>query len=247
MLDIIIPVYDEAENIESCLREIASKVTVPIRVTVVYDFKEDNTIPVVEKLSPILPFEVKLAHNDLGRGPVNAIKKGFEMAKGEAVLVTMADLSDDMAIVDLMYRHIEDGADVVCGSRYMRGGRQIGGPLIKKLMSRTAGLTLHWLAGIPTKDATNNFKMYSKRARDGIDIKSNRGFEIGLEMVVKAHKYGMRIVEIPSVWRDRVGGDSKFRLLQWLPAYLRWYWFALTRGKVEGRGKISGHKDSSLS
>ena len=236
MLDIIIPVYNEAENIERCLLEIAQKVTVPMRVMVVFDFKEDNTIPVVEKLSPNLPFQVKLVHNNLGRGPMNAIKKGFEEADGEAVLVTMADLSDDMGIVDLMYRHIENGADVVCGSRYMKGGRQIGGPLIKKLMSRTAGLSLHYLAGVPTKDATNNFKMYSKRAIDGIDIMSNGGFEIGLEMVVKARNYGMRIVEVPSVWRDRVEGDSKFRLLKWLPAYLRWYMLAFQgrpRGEVQ--------------
>ena len=73
----------------------------------------------------------------------------------------MADLSDDLNDINAMYQLIEKrDFDVVCGSRYMRGGRQIGGPPLKSLISRTAGLSLHFLTGIPTHDATNNFKMY---------------------------------------------------------------------------------------
>ena len=104
----------------------------------------------------------------------------------------------------------------------MKGGRQIGGPVIKRLLSRTAGLTLYYIARMPRKDATNNFKIYSRRAKELIDIESERGFEIGLELVVKAFKYGMTIKEVPTVWRDREIGRSRFKLIKWMPAYLRW-------------------------
>ena len=79
-----------------------------------------------------------------------------------------------------------DGADVVSASRYMRGGHQIGGPPLKRLMSRTAGLTLHWFAGVPTHDPTNNFKLYSRRFLDTVTIESTAGFELALELTVKA-------------------------------------------------------------
>ena len=79
-----------------------------------------------------------------------------------------------------------DGADVVSASRYMRGGHQVGGPLLKRLMSRTAGLTLHWFAGVPTHDPTNNFKLYSRRFLDAVTIESTAGFELALELTVKA-------------------------------------------------------------
>ena len=76
----------------------------------------------------------------------------------------MADGSDEPHIVDAMVSLARDGADVVAASRYMRGGRQIGGPPLKRLLSRAAGLTLHWFAGVPTHDPTNNFKLYSRRS-----------------------------------------------------------------------------------
>jgi dolichol-phosphate mannosyltransferase len=124
---------------------------------------------------------------------------------------------------------------VVCGSRYMEGGQQIGGPLLKRLMSRTAGLTLHWLAGVPTRDATNSFKMYRTSFLGELEFESTGGFEIGLEAVVKAYVRGRRIAEVPSIWTDRVAGKSRFRLWKWLPNYLRWYFYAF-RGRLPRRG-----------
>ena len=86
----------------------------------------------------------------------------------------MADGSDEPHVVDPMVALARDGADVVSASRYMRGGRQVGGPPLKRLMSRTAGLTLHWFAGVPTHDPTNNFKLYSRRFLDTVTIESTR-------------------------------------------------------------------------
>ncbi len=74
----------------------------------------------------------------------------------------------------------------------MRGGRQVGGPPLKRLLSRTAGLTLHWFAGVPTHDPTNNFKLYSRRFLDSVTIESTAGFELALELTVKATLDGRR-------------------------------------------------------
>ena len=91
-------------------------------------------------------------------------------------------------------------------------------------MSRTAGLSLHWLGGMPIHDPTNNFRLYSKRLLERVTIESTGGFELGIELTVKAHLMGMRIAEVPTTWRDRTAGESRFKLWQWLPRYLKWYW-----------------------
>jgi hypothetical protein len=123
------------------------------------------------------------------------------------------------------------GADVVAASRYMRGGRQLGGRYLQRTLSRTAGLTLHWFGGVPTHDPTNNFKLYSRRFLDAVTIESRAGFELALELTVKATLAGRRIAEVPTTWRDRTAGQSNFRLRKWLPHYLRWYAVAF-RGRL---------------
>ena len=138
----------------------------------------------------------------------------------------MADGSDEPQVVDPMVALARAGADVVAASRYMRGGRQIGGPPLKRLLSRVAGLTLHWFAGVPTHDPTNNFKLYSRRFLDAVTIESTAGFELALELTVKATLQGRQIAEVPTTWRDRTSGQSNFKLRKWLPHYLHWYWIA---------------------
>lgn len=227
-LHVIVPVYNEGENIGRTLDELERAVRTPHDVSIVYDFAEDNTIPAATAWHAAHPdVDLRLLHNDLGRGVVNAIKKGLSTVRDGAGLVMMADLSDDLRTVDVMVDKIAQGYDVVCGSRYMPGGRQIGGPVFKKFLSRLAGLSLYWLAGVPTRDVTNSFKMYSPRLLDRVVVESRGGFEIGLELVVKCHAGGGRVTEVPSVWRDRTAGESRFRLWQWLPHYLRWYFYAL--------------------
>jgi hypothetical protein len=116
-----------------------------------------------------------------------------------------------------------DGADVVAASRYMPGGRQVGGPPLKRLLSRIAGLTLHWFAGVPTHDPTNNFKLYSREFLDSVRIESSAGFELALELTVKATLARRRVAEVPTTWRDRTAGQSNFKMRKWLPHYLHWY------------------------
>jgi len=230
-LSIIIPVYFEDENILSELREIKEKVKTSYEIIVVYDLDNDPTVNVVKNyVKKTGPKNIFLKKNNVGskRGVINAVKTGILFVKTNIIVVSMADLSDDIGKIDLMYRLIEKGNDIVCASRYMKGGSQIGGPYFKGLFSRLAGTSLFYL-GLPTHDPTNAFKMYKKSVFDGIKIESDGGFEYNLEVVVKAHKKGLKISEVPATWRDRAVGKSKFKLLKWLPKYLKWYWYMLIK------------------
>jgi dolichol-phosphate mannosyltransferase len=221
-LAIVLPVYNEGEAVEAVLRGLSSAVTTPHELVVVYDFDTDTTVPVVARLAAEIP-GLRGLRNDLGRGVLNAMKAGIAGAEAPFVLITMADGSDDPKVIDDMVALGRRGAEVVSASRYMHGGHQVGGPLVKRLMSRVAGLSLHWFAGVPTHDPTNNFKLYSRRFLDSITIESTAGFELALELTVKATLAGARVAEVPTTWRDRTAGTSNFRLRAWLPNYLHWY------------------------
>jgi dolichol-phosphate mannosyltransferase len=229
---IVVPVYNEGENILNTLKQIEVNVKTPHQSLLIYDFDEDDTVPVVRRyVEENKAAGVRLVKNLYGKGVLNAIVTGFRSARDDdIVLVTMADLSDDLAVVDRMFEEIRQGYDIVCGSRYMKGGRHLGGPKFKKMLSRQAGLTLHLLTGIPTHDISNSFKMYRNSVVKDIRIESRGGFEVGMEIVVKSYLTGHRITEVPSVWRDRVAGKSNFKLGKWLPGYLKWYLYALKGG-----------------
>jgi dolichol-phosphate mannosyltransferase len=226
-LGIIIPVYNEGPNIKATIDDIEKKVKTSHRIYIVYDFEQDNTLPIVTQMRQSgMPIE--LLKNPV-RGVASAIKTGLREVPLEYLLVSMADLSDDYSVVDQMYKLMDTGFDIVCGSRYMKGGKQIGGPLLKKTLSRAAGVSLKYLTSLPVHDVTNSFKLYRKSVVDQIEIESQSGFEIGMEILVKSHFSGKKVTEVPSTWTDREKGKSKFKLFKWLPKYLKWYFYALKK------------------
>jgi dolichol-phosphate mannosyltransferase len=221
-LAVVLPVYNEGEAVEPVLRGLSAGVSTPHELVVVYDFDEDTTVPVIARLVAEIP-GLRGLRNDIGRGVLNAMKSGIAGTSAPYVLISMADGSDEPHVVDSMVGLARAGADVVSASRYMRGGGQVGGQVLKRLMSRAAGLTLHWFAGVPTHDPTNNFKLYSRRFLDSVTIESTAGFELALELTVKATLMGRSVAEVPTTWRDRTAGQSNFKLRKWLPHYLHWY------------------------
>ena len=228
---IVIPVFNESENILKTLDAIAQKVTGEYELVIVYDSEDDSTLTALDA-APQLPLQATRLRNLYGRGALNAIKSGMEYAKSKYVIVTMADLSDPPEVINAMIEQAEkEQSDIVCASRYMRGGKQIGGSFIKGMMSRCAGLSLHYLAGLPTHDPTNSFKLYRKEFLQKVTIESTGGFELGIELVVKAWKNGAKVTETPTTWQDRVGGKSNFQLRKWLPHYLHWYFAAFKPGR----------------
>ncbi|MBV8200343.1 MAG: glycosyltransferase [Acidobacteria bacterium] len=234
---VVVPVWNEAANIAGFCRAAVAALPAGYELLVCYDLPEDDTLPALAALPQAAkPARLRLVHNVLGPGVRYAIEAGMRAAAAPVVLVTMVDLSDDYRIVGEMVARAEAGAAVVCASRYMPGGRQIGGPWLKGLLSRAAGLSLHLLAGLPTRDPTNSFKAYRSDFLARTAIEGTAGFALALELTVKAHFGGERVEEIPATWRDRTAGKSRFRLAAWLPAYLSWYFWALRRRWVGGGG-----------
>ena len=225
-LTLVIPVYNEGANFPALWSAVTSQIRLRFTAFVVYDFDEDNTVPILQQIISAGETRLVPVKNSVGRGVIGAIRTGFNHVESGPVLVVMADLSDDLAQVDRMVEYYRQGYQVVVGSRYMPGGQLLDAPPLKGAMSRVAGLTLHWFRGIPTHDATNAFKLYDSKILKNMTIESKAGFELSLEITVKAFLAGYRIVELPTTWRGRTQGESRFKIWAWLPQYLKWYFYA---------------------
>jgi dolichol-phosphate mannosyltransferase len=234
-ISIVVPVFHEEKTIAKLLAQIAQKVKSRHEVLIIYDYEKDPTVKAVTTyLKQATQNNILLIKNSEGnkRGVTNAMRTGFAKVKGDAAVAVMADLSDDLSDIDKMTRLIEKGADIVCGSRYMKGGKKVGGPVLKTFLSRLAGLSLHLFFRLPTHDATNAFKMYRKTLLNKVKIESTGGFEYSLEITLKAFKLGYRIAEIPTVWYDRPEGKSNFKLFRWLPKYMKTYFIIVTHNQI---------------
>jgi dolichol-phosphate mannosyltransferase len=227
-VSVVIPVYNEGDEIIPVLDRLFESVTLPCEALVVFDSVDDTTRPVLEQYAEKEPRLVPTL-NTYGRGPAQAIRFGIDHAASPVIVVTMADGCDDPMQIDTLTRLVERGVVVASASRYMRGGQQVGGPAFKSFLSRMAGKSLFWFARVGTHDATNSFKAYSADFVRTVGLQSDRGFEIGIELVAKARRARQPVAEVPTIWLDRSFGTSNFQLRAWLPRYLRWYLFAFGR------------------
>lgn len=224
-VSIVIPAYRETETIIPTLDRLTAAITLEHEVLVVVDDLDDPTIGVIQGVESQFP-RLRVLVQTYGRGPANAIRFGFDHAAASCTVVTMSDGSDDPRVIDDLALLIERGCVIAAASRYMPGGAQIGGPRFKKLLSKGAGLSLHLLAGVGTRDATNSFKAYSTDFVRQVGIESRNGFEIAIELVAKARRLRLPVAEIPTIWLDRDAGVSNFQMRKWIPEYLTWYRFA---------------------
>jgi len=222
---VVIPAYNEDDQIIQVLDRLFESVRLPCEVLVVVDSPADTTIPVVEEYAQKEP-RLRYLVNTYGRGPANAIRFGIDAAAAPVAVVTMADGCDDARQIDELARLVERGVAVAAASRYMAGGQQVGGPVLKGTLSRMAGRSLRILAHVGTRDATNSFKAYATDFVREVGIDSRDGFEIGIELTAKAKRLGRPVAEIPTIWLDRQAGVSNFKVAKWIPSYLRWYRFA---------------------
>lgn len=224
-VSIVIPAYNEGDDIVPGLDRIVEAVHSDAEILVVVDTETDTTVEPVRRYAKKHP-HVSAVINDYGRGPAYAIRYGIDHAAASTVVVTMADGCDDPRQIDDLVLLVERGVVVAAASRYMPGGQQVGGPRFKTFLSRMAGKSLHAFANAGTRDATNSFKAYDADFVRSVGIDSRDGFEIGLELTAKARRLRLPVAEIPTIWLDRAFGESNFKLSKWIPKYLRWYRFA---------------------
>jgi hypothetical protein len=247
-VSVIMPARGVGERIGPVLDRLLASSALVREVLVVVDSPGDPTRPAVALYPagrPGLRAAVCCLVNEYGPGPANAIRFGLDAARYPVAVVAMADGSDDPRQVDDLAGLVAGGAVVAAASRSSPGGAQHGGPVVKGLLSRAAGRSLHRLAGLGTRDATNSFKAYSTRFARAAGIQSRHGFEVGIELTAKARRLRLPVAEVPTTWTGRPGQASHFRLAAWLPHYLRWYLFAfgrpLTPAQVRaGRRRLPG-------
>jgi dolichol-phosphate mannosyltransferase len=245
-VSVVMPAYNEDKHIVEVLDRLFESVKLPCEVLVVVDSEEDTTISVVTDYAQKEP-RLRYLINTYGPGPANAIRYGIDAAAAPVAVVTMADGCDDARQIDDLARLVERGVAVAAASRYMAGGQQVGGPYLKGMLSRTAGRSLRILAHLGTRDATNSFKAYSTEFVREVGIDSRDGFEIGIELTAKAKRMRRPVAEIPTIWLDRQAGVSNFKVVRWIPKYLRWYRFAfgprLTAEQIRARASQSVNEE----
>jgi len=244
-VSVVVPAYNEGENVLPVLDRLFESVRLSCEVLVVVDTPDDTTVPVAQEYELKEP-RLRCLVNTYGPGPANAIRFGIDAATAPVTVVTMADGCDDARQIDELVRLVERGVAVAAASRYMPGGQQVGGPLMKGAMSRLAGRSLKTLAQVGTRDATNSFKAYSTDFVREVGIDSRNGFEIGIELTAKAKRMRRPVAEIPTIWLDRNAGVSNFKVAKWVPSYVRWYRFAfgsrLTAEQIRERGPGLPHE-----
>ena len=225
-LEIIVPVFNEGEKILKLMEFFKFNIKTKFRVLFCYDLETDDIFEYKEKFKEF-DFEIILIKNP-SRGPCSAIKEGFKSGNSDCVIVYPADDFINFEILDIMYNHYLDGNHIVAASRFIKGGSMKNCPLLKSILVRLASFTLYHLSSIPIKDASNGFRLFSRKLLNEMNIESEVGFAYSLELLAKCNRLGYKISEVPAQWEERSEGSSRFKIFKWLPQYLKWYIYGLS-------------------
>ena len=224
-LEIVVPIYNEGEKVSKLLDQFQLLIKTQFRVLLCQDLDDDNIFQYKNDFKKFT-FEILLVKNP-SRGPCTAIKEGMYFGKSDSVVVYPADDFLNINIIDQMYASFKNGNDIVVASRFMKGGSMKGCPLIKSVLVIVASTTLYLLSSIPVRDASNGFRLFSRRLLNTVNIESKIGFAYSLELLAKCNRLKLKMSEIPAQWEERSEGSSRFKIFKWLPEYLRWYFYGL--------------------
>ena len=219
-LDILIPVFNEEEIIVNTIKNILSNVKYNYRILICYDYDEEPALKTIKKEFPNNSKIIFI--KNFSKGFNNALISGFNNSKSEAILVYMADDHVNHKIINLCFEKFKEGNHVVCPSRFVDGGQMIGNPFLKGVLTKIASVFLFYFTSFPIKDSTNSFRLFSKKLINQTKIESKKGFTLSLELTAKAHRFGYKIVEIPTVWIEREKGESRFKLFSFILPYTKW-------------------------
>ena len=224
-IDIIIPVYNEGENIIPVLDSFRRHVKTPYRVLICYDRDDDNTLTALRDY-PVDGFDLVYVKNK-GKGALGAVVTGFAASSADGVLVFPADDDYNAGKIDAMFARLQEGNDIVMACRMMPGGNMVGCPWVKACLVRSAAFFLHRVVGLPARDPTNGLRLFSRRVIETIPVETEAGFAYSLELLVKVHRLGWKVAELPAEWYERTAGQSRFKVFKWAPQYLVWVRYAM--------------------
>ena len=226
-LDIIIPIYNEDENIVRLLKALEDEVVCNFRVLICYDSESDKTLKYVKNKN-IINKEILLIKNPK-QGPNSAIIEGINSSKAEIILIYMADDFNNIKLINNMINLIERGNELIIPSRFITGGKMLGAKKIKKMITIVGSYLIYYFARIPFKDCTNAFKMFSANLKDKIKLDSTTGFTFAMELTTKSYLLNLKIIEIPSVWIETKNRKSNFKIFKWLPYYIYWLIYSMIK------------------
>ena len=226
-LDIIIPVYNEDENIVRLLKALEDEIVCNFRVLFCYDSESDKTLKYIKNKN-IINKEILLIKNPK-QGPNSAIIAGINSSKAEIILIYMADDFNNIKLINNMINLIERGNELIIPSRFIAGGKMLGANKIKKMITIVGSYLIYYFARIPFKDCTNAFKMFSANLKDKIKLDSTTGFTFAMELTTKSYILNLKIIEIPSVWIETKNRKSNFKIFKWLPYFIYWLIYSMIK------------------
>lgn len=211
---VIIPTYNERENIENVSRAVMS-LPQPFELLVVDDNSSDGTADIVRNLMQEYPdrihLEVRAGKLGLGTAYIHGFR--WALSKGYDFVFEMdADMSHNPADLVRLYKSCkDDGNDLAIGSRYIKGVNVVNWPIGRVIMSYYASVYVRMVTGMPVKDATAGFKCYRRRVLESIELERIRfmGYAFQIEMKFTAWKLGFKLKEVPIIFTDRQEGVSK--------------------------------------
>jgi dolichol-phosphate mannosyltransferase len=216
-LSIVIPAYNEAESITETIEQIEqvfNEVKIRHEIFVVNDNSQDNIIQVLDELQKkhsALRYETNTGPNGFGY----AVRYGLERFDGDCVAIMMADLSDSpYDLIKYYTTMIEGNYDCVFGSRFIKGGKLINYPFVKKVINRTANFIIRFLMHIKYNDTTNAFKLYKRHTIEGVKPFLSHHFNLTIELPLKAIIRGYSYTVIPNSWTNRKYGESKLKICE---------------------------------
>ncbi len=214
-LSIVIPAYNEEESISETLRSLyvtLKKYDIPHEIWVTNDNSKDNTLGVLQELQkeiPSLIFETNIGPNGFGY----AVRYGLERFSGDCVAVFMADMSDDPEDLVKYYKTmLTENVDAVFGSRWIKGGKVIDYPVVKKRINRIANFIIKMVIGIKYDDTTNAFKLYKRETMEGLKPFLSPHFNLTVELPLKTIVRGYSYTVVPNSWTNRKYGESKLKI-----------------------------------
>jgi dolichol-phosphate mannosyltransferase len=222
LLSVVIPARDEEGCIASTVEHLHLELRlnhVPHEIVVVDDGSKDRTAAIVQALGERIP-EARVIPNGPPHGFGRAIIHGLRQMRGDAVVVMMADESDDCRDVIRYWNALNEGWDAVFGSRFMKGGGVIDYPWLKLRLNRMANLFIRLLFGVSLNDTTNAFKAYRRTVIEGCEPLLSAHFNLTVELPLKTMVRGYSWTVIPITWRNRRTGEAKLKIQEMGSRYL---------------------------
>jgi dolichol-phosphate mannosyltransferase len=222
LFSVIVPARDEEGSIAQMVRQLHEELDrhhVPHEIVVVDDNSRDQTWRILQELGSTIAC-LRSVRNPVSPGFGRAVTYGLEQARGDAVVIMMADSSDDPLDAVKYWETLNRGFECVFGSRFMKGSQVSDYPKLKLAINRLANFFIRTLFRIPLNDTTNAFKAYRKVVIDGCRPILSPHFNITVELPLKAIVRGYSWTTLPIVWRNRRTGESKLRIKEMGSRYL---------------------------